>query len=102
RDAPPPRCTLLPYPPLFRSLERAEVRAEVVADRGRLQLGPVLHEPRQGGDERDLEDGQLLRNAQGRLHDACAVRQDRVGEDEGRSEEHTFELQSQSNLVRRL
>ena len=33
-------------------LRRAEVRAEVVADGRRLQLGPVLPEARQGGDER--------------------------------------------------
>ena len=35
--------------------EREEVRADVVADGGRLQLGPVLPEARQGGDERHLE-----------------------------------------------
>ena len=58
-------------------LGRAEVRAEVVADRRRLQLGPVLPEARQGRDERHVEDGLLLRQHQGRLHEARAVRPER-------------------------
>ena len=37
--------------------EREEVRADLVAHRGHLQLGPVLPEPGQGGHERDLEVG---------------------------------------------
>ena len=49
--------------------ERAEVRAEAVADRGRLQLGPVLRSARQGRDRRHLEAGLLLRLDQGRLHE---------------------------------
>ena len=55
-------------------LERAVVRAEVVADRGALQLGPVLPAARQGRDERHVEVGLLLRQHQGRLHGARAVR----------------------------
>ncbi len=63
-------------------LERAEVRAEVVADRRGLQLGAVLHQARQGCDERHLEDRQLLRQPEGRLHAARAVRQGRLRGDE--------------------
>ena len=50
-------------------LRREEVRAEAVADGLRLRLGPVLRPPRQGGDERHLEAGLLLRLGQGRLHE---------------------------------
>ena len=39
-----------------------------------LQLGPVLRPPRQGGDERHLEAGLLLRLGQGRLHEPGALR----------------------------
>ena len=49
----------------------------------RLQLGPVLHEAGRGRDERHVEDRLLLRHPQGRVHDARAVRQGRVGGDEG-------------------
>ena len=58
-------------------LRRDEVRAEVVADRRRLRLGPVLPEPGQGGDGGHLEDGLLLRQPEGRLRQARAVRQER-------------------------
>ncbi len=51
-------------------LRRVEVRAEVVADRLRLQLGPVLPHAGQGGDGRHLEAGLLLRLDQRRLHQA--------------------------------
>ena len=47
---------------------------EVVADRLGLQLGPVLPEARQGGHERHVEVGLLLRHHQGRLHEARPVR----------------------------
>ena len=40
---------------------REEVRADVVAHRGRVRLGPLLPEARQGGRQRLVEDGQLLR-----------------------------------------
>ena len=55
-------------------LGREEVRAEVVADRRRLRLGPVLPEPRQGDDGGHLEDGLLLRQPEGRLRQARALR----------------------------
>src|SRR5438477_470066 len=64
-------------------LERAEVRAEVVADGGRLQLGPVLPRARQGGDGGQLEVGLLLRLDQGRLHRPRALRAKGLRGDEG-------------------
>src|SRR2546430_10634332 len=81
----PPRSTLFPYTTLFRSIDRLDVL-------------PVL--------QRSLH---ALRVAAARLRD----RVDRLGppfqfrsrHDDfgiGRSEEHTSELQSQSNLVCRL
>src|SRR2546427_7393052 len=80
---PPPRSTLFPYTTLFRSgrgaaakrLLRARLRAGCAAAAAR--TGPCG--PRRGGPWR----------AQGHAHQC-------------RSEEHTSELQSQSNLVCRL
>ena len=54
-----------------------------MADGRRLQLGPVLPEARQGRDERHLEDRLLLRQPEGRLHEARAVRPGRLRGDEG-------------------
>src|SRR2546430_12821203 len=73
----PPRSTLFPYTTLFRSLvdELAEVH------RGRLAVAQVA---------------QLVLDQ--RVHDDRYA----TGIDRGRSEEHTSELQSQSNLVCRL
>ena len=65
-------------------LGREEVRAEAVADRSGLRLGLVLRPPRQGGDQRHLEAGLLLRLGQGRLHGPGALRAEGLGEDEGR------------------
>src|SRR2546430_3131917 len=86
----PPRSTLFPYTTLFRSLavldlavehvpgqvevDRAGAAAAGVAERGRNQLGDPP-----------------------RIVDALGPADDRA-----RSEEHTSELQSQSNLVCRL
>ena len=64
-------------------LERAEVGAEAVADGRDVQLGPVLREARQGGDERHVEARLLLRHDQGRLHGPRSVRPEGHGEDEG-------------------
>src|SRR2546430_5241403 len=76
----PPRSTLFPYTTLFRSLLRRAVTQERAHDvHLRVAGGGVAAR----GVNR-LED-------QGTLHDA-----------EPRSEEHTSELQSQSNLVCRL
>src|SRR2546430_3531042 len=75
----PPRSTLFPYTTLFRSVRQAarplEARAAGRAgDQPARAVGPDLHRR-----ERDLRLGALRR-----------------------SEEHTSELQSQSNLVCRL
>src|SRR2546430_4345808 len=74
----PPRSTLFPYTTLFRS--RTGRRTDLVPE----------------GDERACELA-----VRPRVADLCA--EVRVYADEGnRSEEHTSELQSQSNLVCRL
>src|SRR2546427_8825167 len=75
----PPRSPLFPYTTLFRSL-------------GRLSRRQV-----EGRFERPAGGGRLVRPAR-RPH----LLEDPDGPDRGRSEEHTSELQSQSNLVCRL
>src|SRR2546430_13729361 len=83
----PPRSTLFPYTTLFRSLQ---VQAHVALREG---MKPIEH---------------LARHRVETWHDECemerAVEITRHGELPGRerSEEHTSELQSQSNLVCRL
>src|SRR2546430_4534550 len=82
----PPRSTLFPYTTLFRSpvlTPRASHRGDdrlVREDRGELAF--------------------VARDVVGAEQGALTV--DRHGEAIGRSEEHTSELQSQSNLVCRL
>src|SRR2546430_5202861 len=85
----PPRSTLFPYTTLFRSLldEQGPLGArgrdrEAADDRGLARTG--------GGD----------RARRALHHSRCGFEARRV--DGGRSEEHTSELQSQSNLVCRL
>src|SRR2546430_13074199 len=83
----PPRSTLFPYTTLFRSIEAA--RADiVVVDLG---LGQALELIAQ------------LRERLPAVHIVAhlALASERLG-DQLRSEEHTSELQSQSNLVCRL
>src|SRR5688572_32426890 len=79
----PPRSTLFPYTTLFRShppcRERGDLAEEVVA-----------RSPSPGGRECDGRGGQGVRSHRRSLRFRC------------RSEEHTSELQSQSNLVCRL
>src|SRR5688572_31172958 len=83
---PPPRSTLFPYTTLFRS-----VHAEIVAGERRLDVLQRL--ARLGSDA-------------ARGETARGVGADHPGQEEQtvhpRSEEHTSELQSQSNLVCRL
>src|SRR2546430_10721875 len=69
----PPRSTLFPYTTLFRS------------ERDERQVGMSLERNRPMGDERWT--GRMVK---------------RLGHRSSRSEEHTSELQSQSNLVCRL
>src|SRR2546430_9086547 len=76
----PPRSTLFPYTTLFRSVDEDRLP--------RTKL-PLVAQALQGGDPGDPDRGRLLEGNAGRL--SC-----------DRSEEHTSELQSQSNLVCRL
>src|SRR2546430_12708404 len=94
----PPRSTLFPYTTLFRSVAgpRPE-RAQGVAHRLRLHAASQRQAGTPG--RRGLEEG---RRHQG---EGRASTRARGGEGKGRStrsEEHTSELQSQSNLVCRL
>src|SRR2546427_3743006 len=82
----PPRSTLFPYTTLFRSLHVGLVGGNLVLDREHLSVD--------GGDRG-------LHRAVG--HEAVRHQVPVAVEGiEGRSEEHTSELQSQSNLVCRL
>src|SRR5688572_31580031 len=83
----PPRSTLFPYTTLFRSLGAAGRRRHRERVGGRIHGGPLRARPRGGGE--------LSRRDQGDCRMVSAART-------GRSEEHTSELQSQSNLVCRL
>src|SRR5205085_6764006 len=78
----PPRSTLFPYTTLFRSLIEADN-----LERGRIVIGRD-----QGGRELKTIGRPKGVHAQQPLRRAA----------QGRSEEHTSELQSQSNLVCRL
>src|SRR2546427_7406682 len=75
----PPRSTLFPYTTLFRSIDRLRHLVGVVVGLGQRQVNLVVR----------LEDALLQPFVDDR-------------DDVLRSEEHTSELQSQSNLVCRL
>src|SRR2546430_7234735 len=83
----PPRSTLFPYTTLFRSLKAQGAPAHVV------------HDPPGRADD-DLS--ALLEAGELALVRLAAVNGQRVNAALERSEEHTSELQSQSNLVCRL
>src|SRR2546430_10467681 len=83
----PPRSTLFPYTTLFRSLQR-DLESESAA-RGIVQL------QLSAADDRDSRERRLLPGVDADLPHHDSLRDDR-------SEEHTSELQSQSNLVCRL
>src|SRR2546427_3035270 len=84
----PPRSTLFPYTTLFRSgdacLEQSKRPAEVSAFR------------QEGAQHRSFGDAPLV------VEHSEVAPEDERREQENRSEEHTSELQSQSNLVCRL
>src|SRR5438093_7761061 len=73
----PPRSTLFPYTTLFRSLRRRRVRRRARRRRTALHPAPL------------------------QLH-RCAIRESPHRDQRLRSEEHTSELQSLTNLVCRL
>src|SRR2546428_5735251 len=86
----PPRSTLFPYTTLFRSAHVCEVRGE---------LKP--HEI--AGDELPTDHEVVRVPRQTVFEERDALRRDRrVARGHGRSEEHTSELQSRSDLVCRL
>src|SRR2546430_13758501 len=80
----PPRSTLFPYTTLFRSVGDVTLGWEV--DRGRSVLRNTLR-----------DGGHAVASAVEEANRHCLLASDEV-----RSEEHTSELQSQSNLVCRL
>src|SRR2546430_11298270 len=91
----PPRSTLFPYTTLFRSLQPVPRRVALVSARQRVGADPaaaVRHRSRRPAPGRALG-----RRARGGGRAPVPVRASGV-----RSEEHTSELQSQSNLVCRL
>src|SRR2546430_9852410 len=97
----PPRSTLFPYTTLFRSEVLDQPRQRIVAARQHQALGELA---RLGGDfvpGKDVarvDDGRI----QPRLQAVCQEHRVEDGPRLLRSEEHTSELQSQSNLVCRL
>src|SRR5688572_32104762 len=89
----PPRSTLFPYTTLFRSQRR---------DLG-LQFGRIDAEAAGGAVEQpDLLAHPAFGQPSGERLDAAQAGADAAFRDDERSEEHTSELQSQSNLVCRL
>src|SRR5437016_11371202 len=93
---PPPRSTLFPYTTLFRSLGHhdADRPVNTVAEQRGLQQPLIAEEVDEGeaGQERGHED----RDERDRLEESAKRN---AG---ARSEEHTSELQSLTNLVCRL
>src|SRR2546430_15787554 len=98
----PPRSTLFPYTTLFRSHHIAH-------------LGLIVHEEHSKAGERGKRAARIVRRRTGHVPERipCAVRARRRQRHDKcratsialafrRSEEHTSELQSQSNLVCRL
>src|SRR2546427_1867377 len=83
----PPRSTLFPYTTLFRSIEPTESESKEELDRFCDALIAIREEIREIEEGRQAPGNNLLTNAPHTLE---------------RSEEHTSELQSQSNLVCRL
>src|SRR2546427_1718172 len=81
----PPRSTLFPYPTLFRSLGGEHAPRD---EQQELGLEHDRHRPQRAADR------ERTRVDHARPSSCCSSR--------GRSEEHTSELQSQSNLVCRL
>src|SRR5256886_6049233 len=85
----PPRSTLFPYTTLFRSLVLAGLAHPLVGDRDHALLHRVQELAALADRELGVRAGRGLELGE-------------LGVELGRSEEHTSELQSQSNLVCRL
>src|SRR2546430_10069650 len=89
----PPRSTLFPYTTLFRSRERRADRGGGGRHHDAREEAPQRRAAARGG----FAAPRPVHAARGRLRDARGSRHAAP-----RSEEHTSELQSQSNLVCRL
>src|SRR2546430_8413570 len=87
----PPRSTLFPYTTLFRSLLVKTIDACVLAREDQIPTWFEWSSEMQAAKEQSLLDGAILKSTQTMW--VFGLR---------RSEEHTSELQSQSNLVCRL
>src|SRR5205085_11879663 len=98
---PPPRPTLLPYTTLFRSPTRRAHAPRAAAPRGRraTPAQPGRHPGTRARRERRREEDASCASETPTLRSQRATSASRVAT---RSEEHTSELQSQSNLVCRL
>src|SRR2546430_13196828 len=95
----PPRSTLFPYTTLFRSSAWMRERASGIDERAVL---PDVEEKSLSAEdtfEHDVGEPRALQAQLARLADVAAAR---LRTRQLRSEEHTSELQSQSNLVCRL
>src|SRR5256886_7757514 len=87
----PPRSTLFPYTTLFRSHHRCAVRRLRSGEQSQQQAAAGVHDERS---QRELAEAARLNDG---VHEEAGNRSKPA-----RSEEHTSELQSQSNLVCRL
>src|SRR2546427_7397376 len=85
----PPRSTLFPYTTLFRSLYAANVNEDDLASGGGKWIEKLRAAVQTHHEEAEIVPFSAKFEAE-------------LGELAGRSEEHTSELQSQSNLVCRL
>src|SRR2546427_1404221 len=97
----PPRSTLFPYTTLFRSVPR-EARHQVPRGIERADLDRRADRRARHGVRRLDAEGQLAGGAWGDVERDAGDRAEPAGAGGERSEEHTSELQSQSNLVCRL
>src|SRR2546430_14201394 len=98
----PPRSTLFPYTTLFRSAPlqfQTSIRTWIEGEHGRTRIGAAQRSDAAGGKE--MADPVLKEFAVQRIDD-IEWSGGQISLSQRRSEEHTSELQSQSNLVCRL
>src|SRR2546427_12288298 len=98
----PPRSTLFPYTTLFRSLaDRFKKPRSRVSRHIGIGAGEIAVRPRTFGVYNTFGDTLPIENSHF-LKQQRVLQDDRAARSDRRSEEHTSELQSQSNLVCRL
>src|SRR2546430_9612525 len=91
----PPRSTLFPYTTLFRSRQSSSAMIEFAA--------AGKYESKRIAENSGIRESGGTRSGQGhRAAEALAIRRSRLCQSRSRSEEHTSELQLQSNIVCRL